>query len=209
MNLGPERARCEFFLREQRTWHDDIRVHKVKRQLEFLGYLGAPQLPDAHRIFITDHQRRSDFRNQRRYQVPWTSDSDNERNIAGHQIRLGVDQAIDEELVVPPLGLRVVGSQTENRHHGLSQRVTQRDCHVERGIVDSPLRPLHPVNDALPLAIGCAGTQHTNTRMRSQQPGECSFVQNDLDGPGPDCEPRLPFTTPCSAGRTLMVSCPL
>src|SRR5271157_653518 len=71
----------------------------------------------------------------------------------------------------------IVGRQDEDRKHRLPDRVAQRDRHVERGIVNSPLCSLHPVNDTLSLGIGRARTQHTDARMGCQQAGESLVVR--------------------------------
>jgi len=56
VDLGAQRAGCEFFVGEQRRWHNHVGVHEVKRHFEFSGPLLPPLLPDPHRVLVADHQ---------------------------------------------------------------------------------------------------------------------------------------------------------
>ncbi len=83
---------------------------------------------------------------------------------AGRDVR----NALGEKTVVAKVGVRIEGHRREEYDCGLSQRVRCLNCHVQRGIIQSSLRPLHPVNDASASRIGWSGTPHGHPRIVSE-----------------------------------------
>src|SRR5208283_2306344 len=56
--------------------------------------------------------------------------------------------ALREERVVAQVGMRVERHRREENHNRLLEGIGGLDCYVERGIVESALCSLHPVDDA-------------------------------------------------------------
>jgi len=76
-----------------------------------------------------------------------------------------VTKTLDQELIVTevrPLDERIQPEEDDNR---LSEGVPQLDRHVERRVVDAPLRALHPVHDAGTIRVWTAGTPDADSWM--------------------------------------------
>lgn len=62
--------------------------------------------------------------------------------------------------------MRIKWKGSEEYNGRFSECVRHRDGHVERGILQASLRPLHPVNNAVSIWIGRSCTPDGHTRMR-------------------------------------------
>ena len=63
------------------------------------------------------------------------------------------------------IGVRIKRNRRKEHHGGLSQRIRRIDRYVERGIIQTPLRALHPVHDASPSRIRRSRAPHRDSRF--------------------------------------------
>ena len=79
--------------------------------------------------------------------------------------RLGdVEDSLSQESVMAKICGRK-RARSEKHHHRLAQRIGCFDRSIERGIVDSPLRTLHPVNHAGAVGMWSAIPAHGYPRI--------------------------------------------
>ena len=87
-----------------------------------------------------------------------------EADLAPFQRFCNVGNSLSKESVVPEIcGRKRAGSK--KNHHRLAQYIGRFDRSIERGIIDSPLRALHPVNHAGAVGIGNPISPHGDARI--------------------------------------------
>ena len=72
---------------------------------------------------------------------------------------------LGEKSIVAQVGVRIERHWRKENHNWLMQRIRGLDRDVERGIIERPLRPLHPVHHAATSGIGRAGAADGYARI--------------------------------------------
>ena len=66
------------------------------------------------------------------------------------------------------IGVRIKRDGRKEHHSGLPQSIRRIDRDVERGIIQTPLRALHPVHDASPSSIRRSRAPDRDSRLADQ-----------------------------------------
>ena len=118
----------------------------------------------AHGILVADHEEGSHFVAEFQQAVIGIA-AKNKADVAFLERRRNVRNALDQKSIGPQIGIRIKRHGRKERDHRLAQRVRRLNRHVERGIVDTALRALHPVNNTGAVGIGSALAPHADTRI--------------------------------------------
>ena len=73
-----------------------------------------------------------------------------------------------QELIVPQIGMGIERHRREKNYDRLLKNVRSFDGHVQRRVVESTLRSLHPVNNAAALRFRIARAPHRDAWIGSQ-----------------------------------------
>src|SRR5580698_10177187 len=80
----------------------------------------------------------------------------------------GVGDAFGQESVVPQVGVRIERHGREEDDYGLLKKIGGFDGDIERGIVQSTLRSLHPVHDTTATQLRRSRTADRYAWIRSE-----------------------------------------
>ena len=189
MDLGPEGARRELgVVRDRGHRHDGIAFDPDDGARHALRHRRAPLALHAQVADIA-HQQRGVFR-EFRNDILRRAQADAEADAARGEKLFGLAQALEHELVVPPVGL---GKRRQRKRDddGQVQGVGLFDGEFQRGIETSALRLLHPVEHVF-SPCRRAGIQAVDARFVNHDPSRYSF-----GGLGAN---RLP---PCGGSRLM------
>ena len=95
--------------------------------------------------------------------------SHDEGDVPSLQVLLDVGQALIKEGVVAKVGVREVRDGGEVHEERQLQQIGYVYRQVDGVVVDSALRPLHPVDDASALGIGRPIPPHGDSRIVRQR----------------------------------------
>ena len=84
----------------------------------------------------------------------------NESDAAGRQFLREVRNPFDQETIVPEIGTRIERNGRKKNYNWLLQFVGDLNGHIQSRIVVGALRPLHPVDDAVPSRTGRTWRPH-------------------------------------------------
>ena len=116
----------------------------------------------AHRVLVADHHRSLDFIAELQERVLGIA-SQHEANTAFAGAFSNVRNTLRQERVMSQVGVGIKRHRREENHHRLLQSVSRFYRYVESGIIQRPLRTLHPVDDAAARGIGRAVTADRHT----------------------------------------------
>ena len=147
-------------LLKQAGGHDHIGIHGPVRDAQTAGQHPPPALRLPAGILIADDHGRAYFR-QQRLQGILRRPAHDEPDLPLLQILFDVDQALVQKGVMAPVGMGKIGDGREVDQYRQIERVAHLDRDIERGIIQSSFRPLHPVDNA--FCIWREGPASANT----------------------------------------------
>ena len=119
----------------------------------------------AHRIFIADHERGPNLRAELQ-QMMIRKPTQNKADAALFQSFGNRWDSLIEKTVMPQIGVRIKRDRSKKDNARFAQRICRLHRHLKRGIIERPLRPLHPVDNARAVPVGFAGSTDSNTGIR-------------------------------------------
>src|SRR5579864_8352608 len=73
--------------------------------------------------------------------------------------------SLTQKTVMAQIGVRIEGYRCEKDHARFAQQVCGLHRDLESGIIQRPLGPLHPVNNALAVGVRITRSTDSNTRV--------------------------------------------
>ena len=150
-------------LLDQLRGNDDVCVDRPEWDGDARCELLAPLFGLAHRIFVADQEGAADVGQESLMRL--MRGASHEEGCSSPQIGLDVGQALIKKRVVAKIGVRKVRYGGEVHEQRQSSRLAMSYCQVDGVVIDSALRPLHPVDDASALWIGPPIPPHGDARI--------------------------------------------
>ncbi len=144
--------------------HHHIRIHRPERNPNLPRQHPPPSLRLAQRILIA-HQHRRPRLFQKPLQRALPSPTHHPSNSALRRVLSRIAQRLLYKVEAPQVRMRIVGNHGEINHHRQAQMIARRNRHIQRRIIRNPHRPLHPVNDALPIPPRRAAPPRRHPRL--------------------------------------------
>jgi len=144
------------FSTEQARGHDNIGIHGPEWHFQKLRGAYPPMFRFAQRILVADHHRRPHLL-AKLDQAMVGIGTQHEADIALGKFLRDIGNARGQKAVVAQVRVRIKRHRRKENDHRFSQLIPHPDRNVQSGIIQPPLRSLHPVDDALSPRVGCFG----------------------------------------------------
>ena len=167
MNAWADRPCGILLFFEERGGHDNVCIHSPERHAQAIGSHLAPSLGISHRILVADYQTRLNL-SAKPVQLVVRPPAQHKSDILLTQPLTNIAEPLDEKCVTAQVGIGIERNQAEECHNRLAQNIRRLDGHIERGVIQSALRALHPVDNAPPFDVGWTCLPHPHTRVFSQ-----------------------------------------
>ena len=148
---------------EDARGNDDVGVDGPIRNSEAAGECATPALGLAAGIFVANKERGADLFKKSFERIGGAADD--ECDLALGRVCGSVAQALLEKVVVPQVGVGVVGNHAEVDDDRQREKIGGFDCDLECGIVDAAHCALHPVDDANAVLAQWAAAAHQDAGL--------------------------------------------
>ena len=158
-------AYCSFLRSDEGTITSASTVQE--RHAEVLRRRLAPLFRLAQRVLVADNETWLNLLTKT-FQLVVRPSAQNKSHVPLKKSFANIAHPLNEKSVTAQVGVRRERNQAEKCHHRLAKNIRRLDSHVERRVIHSSLRALHPVDNTPPFGVGRAFPPHRHPCIFSQ-----------------------------------------
>ena len=167
MDLRTDGACRILLLREEVGRHDHIGIDRPEGNRQLTGGTAPPPFRLPHRILIANDEGGAHLGAKSEQIVGWVRSEDEVRSpLLDAPPRLL--QPLDQEGVMAQVCPGVLRMEPKEDEHRSPQQIPSFNRQIERRVVQSPLCPLHPVDDAPAIRGRLARPANRHARVNHQ-----------------------------------------